>query len=96
MDPMAGTARTPAGGRAQGGVTPAARQTPARPRFPVRRALARRGVLHGFLRLAGGYWHGPGCWRAWGLTLGLVLLTVALVPAWCTDRARGRSCPNLA
>jgi putative ATP-binding cassette transporter len=45
----------------------------------MRRAPARRGVLHGFLRLAGGYWRGPGCWRAWGLTLGLALLTVALV-----------------
>lgn len=48
-------------------------------RTPLPRTSASRGVLYGFLHLAGGYWRGPGCWRAWGLTASLALLTVALV-----------------
>src|SRR4051812_26168780 len=80
MGSLAGMERTSAGGDVQNMMTPATGKMPASPRSPMHRAPTRRGVLHGFLRLAGGYWRcGPGCWRAWGLTVGLALLTVALV-----------------
>ncbi|MFC7736142.1 ABC transporter ATP-binding protein/permease [Roseomonas sp. GCM10028921] len=36
-------------------------------------------MLRDFLHLAGGYWWGTRRWHAWGLTAGLILLTVALV-----------------
>jgi vitamin B12/bleomycin/antimicrobial peptide transport system ATP-binding/permease protein len=52
----------------------ATRATPTEP------AERRRGsTLREFRRLAGGYWHGRGCWSAWGLTAGLALLAVTLV-----------------
>jgi putative ATP-binding cassette transporter len=34
------------------------------------------GFAHRFLRLAGGYWAGPGCWRVWLLTATLGVLTI--------------------
>ena len=79
MDPTADTDRTTAGDRAQGRVAPVTQEMPASPHPPMHPAPTRHGVVHGFLRLAGGYWRGSGCWRAWSLTLGLALLTVALV-----------------
>jgi putative ATP-binding cassette transporter len=80
MGSIAGMERTSAGGDVQNMMAPAIGEMPASPRSPMHRAPTRRGVLNGFLRLAGGYWRrGPGCWRAWSLTAGLVLLTVVLV-----------------
>ena len=79
MDPTADTDRTPAGDRAQGGVAPVSQKVPASLHPPMHPVPTRHGVVHGFLRLAGGYWCEQGCWRAWSLTVSLALLTVALV-----------------
>jgi vitamin B12/bleomycin/antimicrobial peptide transport system ATP-binding/permease protein len=51
----------------------------ARPTSALPAGRQRDGFLREFRRLAGGYWRGRGCWRAWGLTAGLALLTLALV-----------------